>query len=900
MSHKLPPKAVKRSLASVTATVLAATGLVAATTPAAQAVESVRAESGAFKTTNTTFPHVSVGDYVWWDVNRNGLQDAGEAPAAGVEVKITNNKNGTSKTTTTNAAGFYSFTDLEGGTSHTIQWKRPAGTTFTLPTVGGLHGTTHDIDSNADPVTGQVDFTTPGTGNNSATAPDNPTKDTGLLKLNLRLDKQLTSASTVKPGDTVTFDLIPSNDGPVNALPGWFITDVLPPELTLQSISGNNYGCSGHTCVSQVALPAGGTGDKVTVTATVNAGVSGEIKNVAYVGSADGETPETNPLGTPPLNTTNTDRTPTDNDDQVFLNAQKTLVSVGDYVWWDVNRNGLQDAGEAPVAGVEVKIYDSKDKLLNTTRTNDKGFFSFTDLAAGERHTIEWVKPAGTTFTTQMVDGLNGNTHDRDSNPDPQTGKVSFDTPTSGNNSATNPDNPTKDAGLLQLNLVLKKELTSDAVVKPGDTVTFKLTPSNDGPVNALAGWSVTDVLPQGLTLVEISGEGYNCTGATCVADAPLAAGSTGKPITVKATVDAAFEGVLKNVAYVEPKAGETPETNPLGEKPTTATDTDQTSTDNDAQAQVTSQKQRVSVGDYVWWDANRNGAQDAKETPVAGVAVKLYDASGALVKETVTNDKGFYSFTDLVSGDKYTIEFIAPEKSQFTTQNSGSDDAADSDADVATGKVTFTAPANGKNSATTPDDPTIDAGLLKFNLVLVKKLESAEVAKPGEIVTFTLTPSNEGPVDALAGWSVTDVLPEGLVISSISGEGYSCDNSTLTCVASQGLAAGATGNPVTVKATVQQNASGTIHNVAFVTPDPKDIPETNPLGDKPTSATNTDTTETDNDSQADVRLDKPIIPVIPQVPGLAQTGAELPMLLLAGAALLIITGGVLFVRRKA
>ena len=121
-----------------------------------------------------------------------------------------------------------------------------------------------------------------------------------------------------------------------------------------------------------------------------------------------------------------------------------------------------------------------------------------------------------------------------------------------------------------------------------------------------------------------------------------------------------------------------------------------------------------------------------------------------------------------------------------------------------------------------------------------------------------------------------------------------------MTCVASQGLAAGATGNPVTVKATVQQNASGTIHNVAFVTPDPKDIPETNPLGDKPTSATNTDTTETDNDSQADVRLDKPIIPVIPQVPGLAQTGAELPMLLLAGAALLIITGGVLFVRRKA
>ena len=30
------------------------------------------------------------------------------------------------------------------------------------------------------------------------------------------------------------------------------------------------------------------------------------------------------------------------------------LVSVGDYVWWDTNRDGLQTAGEVPVAGITV------------------------------------------------------------------------------------------------------------------------------------------------------------------------------------------------------------------------------------------------------------------------------------------------------------------------------------------------------------------------------------------------------------------------------------------------------------------------------------------------------------------------------------------------------------------
>ncbi len=137
------------------------------------------------------------------------------------------------------------------------------------------------------------------------------------------------------------------------------------------------------------------------------------------------------------------------------------------------------------------------------------------------------------------------------------------------------------------MNLVLAKELTSKAPFSVGDEVMFTLTPSNDKERDAEAGWSVTDILPDGLTLTGMSGDGYDCTDNTCVAKDALAAGATGKPIIVTATIDADATGTLHNVAYVEPHDGDVDETNPL-EKPTKSTNTDDTPTDNDAQADLT------------------------------------------------------------------------------------------------------------------------------------------------------------------------------------------------------------------------------------------------------------------------------------------------------------------------
>lgn len=112
-----------------------------------------------------------------------------------------------------------------------------------------------------------------------------------------------------------------------------------------------------------------------------------------------------------------------------------------------------------------------------------------------------------------------------------------------------------------------------------------------------------------------------------------------------------------------------------------------------------------ASIGDYVWIDTNGNGIQDAGESGLDGVTVRLYDSLGSLLSTTSTSGGGFYSFTNLSPGDYY-VEFVLPSGYAFTSQDQGSDDAVDSDADTTTGKTAVTTLVSGET------DLTWDAGL--------------------------------------------------------------------------------------------------------------------------------------------------------------------------------------------
>jgi uncharacterized repeat protein (TIGR01451 family) len=80
--------------------------------------------------------------------------------------------------------------------------------------------------------------------------------------------------------------------------------------------------------------------------------------------------------------------------------ADLGTASLGDYVWFDSNDNGLQDSSETGVSGVTVDLLDSTGTTtLATTTTNSSGLYSFTNLTAGT-YEVEFVAPTGDAFTT--------------------------------------------------------------------------------------------------------------------------------------------------------------------------------------------------------------------------------------------------------------------------------------------------------------------------------------------------------------------------------------------------------------------------------------------------------------------------------------------------------------------
>jgi uncharacterized repeat protein (TIGR01451 family) len=263
---------------------------------------------------------------------------------------------------------------------------------------------------------------------------------------------------------------------------------------------------------------------------------------------------------------------------------------------------------------------------------------------------------------------------------------------------------------------------------------------------------------------------------------------------------------------------------------------------------------QPVSIGDYTWIDVNRNGTQDAGEPPLADVSVTLKDAGGATLGTTTTNAAGFYSFTGITPSITCSVTFSKPGFTPTTPTVASAGATKDSNPDPATGVFTCTAPASGTNSATTPDDPTIDAGFVSIDLTVSKKLISTELLRVGDIATFELTPHNNGPADALAGWSVTDVLPPDLTLVSITGTGYNCTGAT--CTSTTGLANGADGDKITVTARISATAtaSSSLANVAYIKPAANDVLESNVLA-VPDTNTNPANTPTNNDVRVSLVL---------------------------------------------
>ena len=102
----------------------------------------------------------------------------------------------------------------------------------------------------------------------------------------------------------------------------------------------------------------------------------------------------------------------------VSLTTWDEPATISDFVWNDLNQDGIQDYGEKGIPGITVNLYFENDTFLKTTTTDENGYYIFDNLVPGMYY-VEFILPDLFYFTAQ--DSTN---EEEDSDADPTTGKT--------------------------------------------------------------------------------------------------------------------------------------------------------------------------------------------------------------------------------------------------------------------------------------------------------------------------------------------------------------------------------------------------------------------------------------------------------------------------------------------
>ncbi len=110
-----------------------------------------------------------------------------------------------------------------------------------------------------------------------------------------------------------------------------------------------------------------------------------------------------------------------DRDDTLDFGFVTKTYAIGDKVWLDSDKDGVQDAGEPPVAGVTVELLDGTGTVIATTTTDRNGRYVFDELPAGT-YQVRFVLTAEQAAIYQFTAALAGTDGTADSNAYPATG----------------------------------------------------------------------------------------------------------------------------------------------------------------------------------------------------------------------------------------------------------------------------------------------------------------------------------------------------------------------------------------------------------------------------------------------------------------------------------------------
>jgi len=577
----------------------------------------------------------------------------------------------------------YRIQSIPFGTSEFVDISFQVNPTFQGDTVSNITQIIlddgDDLDSDPD-----VDYTLDEDGDFDGFDDDEDFLDIEIQQIyDLRIAKTLLTTGDIYPGDPVNFRIDIINEGTLDASGIEITEDPDPGLLYLSNTSSMNPNITElNPALYQVsAIPAGGS-ESFEISYNVdNAYLNAQINNIVRISLDDGDDIDSDPSLDETVDEDG-DGNGYDDDEALSVVGLYVGFNIGDYVWEDLNGDGIQSFGEPGIADLKVEIFNSRGFLVERVYTDASGYYNFEEILPGDYY-IRFDLADGTYYPTREFAGFDpGSDSDVTGDNGPGTTSMYY----------LDSDNLGIDAGLIRCANI-------------GGTVWFDYNQNDrqDGFENGINGMTVElyRLEPLGWTLWRSMETGHN-------EDTPSDDGFY-KFCVQPGQYYLRFVNPPETLVPVIPGRGsEEVDSDVTGRFGYGTTDDFFILSGGEMCDIGAGYYIMGTIGDYIWHDSNGNGMHDPYEQGVQGVVVNAVNSTGEIVATAVSEEDGSYML-DYLGRDEYYIQIEEPLGWALSQPNVGNDDSLDSDIDGSNGYGTsaFFPVEPGTHT------PNVDAGLV-------------------------------------------------------------------------------------------------------------------------------------------------------------------------------------------
>lgn len=584
------------------------------------------------------------------------------------------------------------------------------------------------------------------------------------------------SGSFVQGQSGATYTVIVSNAPSAVTTGGTVtVTESLPSGFTLASMSGTGWICASNTCTRSDPLNGGSSYPPITVSVNVAGNASSPLLNVVSVSGGGSATATA-------VDPTNVTVNP------AVLSIQKSHS--GSFTQGQQNAIYTVTVSDSATAGFSsgtVTVTESLPTGMTMVSMGGSGWTCPSNGVTCAR--ADSLAPGGSYPPITVTVNVAANA------TSPQVNSVSVSGGGSVGANASDSTNVTANPAMLSIVKAHNGNFTQGQ-----QGAAYTVIVSNGAGAGPTVGTvTVTETVPAGMTLVSMSGSGWTCAANNCSRADVLTAGSAYPPITVTVNISPTAPSPLINNVSVT--GG--------GSANTSATAADTTTISANLAGLYISMSH---TGNFV------QGQQNAAYAIIVSNSANATPTNG-----TVTVTESVPPGLTLVSMSGTGWSCSANTCTRGDVLNGGSSYApitalVNIAANASSPQVNAVTVSGGGSPSASATDSTVITANPAMLAISVTNTGNGNFMLGQQNATYTVTVSNAAGAGAATGTvTISETVPSGLTLVSMTGTGWTCPTSGNTCTRADGLAPASSYPPISVTVNVAVHAPNSVVNQVSV-----------------------------------------------------------------------------------